>query len=130
MKKESILQYVAGILIAIAMFFAGAYTQGLFDETTTKGVYGCLSDCFLFPAVLLGGIGALSRIAGEGAFDMMSYGITTLFQSMLHPRDKQETFYEYKLRKEEERKPWLKHWFLVGLACMAFSVLFLVLYLV
>ena len=129
MKKMTILQYVAGILVAIAIFVAGAFTQGLFEETSLKEIYGCLSDCFLFPAVLLGGFGALSWIAGEGAFDMMSYGVKFLFDSMLHPKDKQESFYEYKMRKQDERKPWLKHWLIIGLICFVLSILFLLLYL-
>ena len=129
MKRDTILQYVAGIIIAIAIFVAGAFSQGLFEETSLKEVYGCLSDCFLFPAVLIGGFGALSWIAGEGAFDMMAYSISFVFNSIIHPRDKQEKFFEYKLRKEEERKPWLKHWLIIGLVCFALSVLFLLLYL-
>jgi len=130
MKKDTILQYVAGTIIAIVMIITGMFTQGLFEETSLKEVYGCLSDCFLFPAVLIGGFGALSWIAGEGAFDMISYGFSFVFNIFLHPKDKQEKFYDYKLRKAEERKPWLKHWLVIGLVCLALSVLFLILYLV
>lgn len=129
MKKETILQYVAGILFAIAIFVAGTFSQGLYEETSMKEIYGCLSDCFLFPAALLGGVGALSWISGEGAFDIMSYGVSFLFQRMVHPKDKQESFYDYKMRKVDNRKPWLKHWFFIGLVCFALSVLFLLLYL-
>lgn len=129
MKKETILQYGAGILFAIAVFVAGAFSQGLFEQTSAKEIYGCLSDCFLFPGVLLGGLGALTWIGGEGFFDVMSYGFAFVFNRLIHPRDAQESFYDYKMRKIDNRKPWLKHWFLIGLVCFALSVLFLLLYL-
>ena len=129
MKKKEIQQYAVAIIIAVAIFVAGAFSQGLFEQSSLQEIFGCLSDCFLFPGVLLGGLGALTWIAGEGAFDMMTYGTQFFFKRLLHPKEKQESFYEYKMRKYEGSRQWLKHWFIVGLVCFALSVVFLLLYL-
>jgi len=129
MKKRRILQYGGSIVLALAIFFAGAFSQGLFHETDTAEFFGTLSDCFLFPAVFLGGIGALSWIGAMGNFDMLSYGFSTVIQSLLHPTRVRESFYEYKVRREEEKNGWLKHFLVIGLVCLGCSFLFLFLYL-
>ena len=129
MNKKSILKYVVVVVFAGLIFVAGMFSQGLLEKNTTKEIFGCLSDCFLFPGVLIGGMGALSWIASEGAFDMLSYGFGFAFNKLIHPLTAYESFYEYKMRKEEGEKVWLKHWLIVGAVCMTLSVLFLVLYL-
>ena len=129
MNKKEFKKYVIAMIIAVAMFVAGAFSQGLFEPDTLQERYGCLSDCFLFPGVLLGGLGALTWIAEEGMFDMIGYGFKFFFGRMFHPREKQESFYEYKVRKWERPRTWLKQWFIVGMCCMGLSVIFLLLYL-
>ncbi|MCM1057965.1 MAG: DUF3899 domain-containing protein [Firmicutes bacterium] len=129
MNKKRAGRYAGGILLAAAVFIAGAFTQGLFREEDMQKRLGILSDCFLFPAVLLGGIGALSWAASEGTFDMLQYGFYMVFQRLLHPRKAIESFYEYKVSKEESRSGWLKHFLIVGLICLCASVVCLLLYM-
>lgn len=128
MDKNDIRQYVAGGTLAIIVFLAGMFSQGLLQETDSGEFFGTLSDCFLFPAVLLGGIGALSWIAEMGNFDMLSYGFYFVFHSLLHPLTAHESYYEYKMRREQGPKTWLKHWLVIGLFCFAASTLCLILW--
>lgn len=121
-------RYVTGALLATAVFAAGIMTQGFFREEDMLKKIGILSDCFLFPAVLLGGIGILSWAAAEGNFDMLGYGFHMAFQRLLHPFRPVEGFYEYKLKKEAARKGWMKHFLVIGLVCLAASVVCLALY--
>ena len=127
MSRRHILKYTAGVLFALAVFIAGVFAQGLFQEPGMAERFGILSNCFLFPAVLIGGIGALSWIANEGTFDMLSYGFG-IFLQFLHPWIKWESFYEYKMRKQENQKGWLKHYLVIGLVCFIASVICLILY--
>jgi len=120
-KKRVIIKYVVGVGIAAAIFFAGAFSQGLFRKADRVEFFRTLSDCFLFPAVFLGGIGALSWIAQKGTFDMLSYGFSTIFGRMIHHGERQESYYEYKVRKGTEETEWLKHFFVIGLVCFAAS---------
>ncbi len=127
MNKKRVLHYAVGACAALAVFVAGIFAQGLFQEPDIAERFGILSNCFLFPAVLIGGIGALSWIANEGTFDMLSYGIGTFFQ-FLHPQKKRESFYEYKMRKQENQKGWFQHLLVIGIVCFAASAVCLLLY--
>ncbi len=127
MNRRHIFKYAAGVMFALAVFVAGIFAEGLFQEPDMAERFGILSNCFLFPAVLIGGIGALSWIANEGTFDMLSYGFGTFLQ-FLHPQKKWESFYEYKMRKQENQKGWLKHYLVIGLVCFIASVICLILY--
>ena len=128
MGSRRIFRYVISVGIAVAVFLAGAFSQGLFHETNRTDFFGTLSDCFLFPAVLLGGIGALSWIAQTGTFDMLGYGFSVIFGRMIHPGKIAESYYEYKGRKGEEQSGWLKHFLVVGLICFAASIVCLIFY--
>lgn len=104
------------------------FSQGLPQKTDTAEFLGTLSDCFLFPGVFLGGVGALTWIAEMGNFDMLSYGFYFTFHTLLHPLTAHESFYEYKERKRKEQGTWLKHWLIIGLICFAASALCLLLW--
>lgn len=129
MDKKSVGQYAGGAVLAVAVFAAGAISQGLFPETDLQKKIGILSDCFLLPGVLLGGMGALSWAASEGNFDMLRYGFHTVLHRFLHPLTPVEGFYEYKLKRDEARKGWLKHFLVIGLMCTGASIICLLLYL-
>lgn len=129
MNKKVIRQYAVAIIFALVLFFVAAFSQGLFQQESLQELFGCLSDCFLLPGVMLGGMGILTWISKEGGFDMLAYGFSFFFNRLFHPREKQEAYYEYKMRKYEGPQRWLKQWLLVGLVCFGFSVIFLLLYL-
>lgn len=129
MDRKRVGQYVGGIILAVAVFAAGTLSQGLFQETDLLKKIGILSDCFLFPAVLLGGIGALSWAAAEGNFDMLRYGFHMVVQKLLHPLKPTKGFYEYKVEREASRHGWLKHYLVIGLVCLGASVICLLLYM-
>lgn len=129
MKKKHWKSYFVYSGIALLIFAAGAASGKLFSAQDVKQVMHILSDSFLFPAVALGGIGALSFVAKEGSFDMMGYAFSMLFNRFLHPQGRQEKYYDYKLRKEETRNGWLLEALIVGLICLLASVLCLVIYM-
>lgn len=130
MKKNKWIHLGICIGVALAVFLIGGFTQGLFKQTNGKEAVRILSDCFLFPGVLLGGIGALSYIASEGNFDMLGYGFSFFFAKLFHPQKSFMGFYEYKVLKSEKKSGWLIKELLVGLFCMAASAVCAVIYVI
>ncbi len=62
-----------------------------------------LADGFFVSGILLGGIGLLVLISGEGIFDIMGYGVSIIIKGFTKRKD-HEKFIDYKLRKEAERE--------------------------
>lgn len=129
MKKKHWKSYLVYSGVALLIFVAGAASGNLFSAQDLKQAMHVLSDAFLFPAVALGGIGALSFVAKEGIFDLMGYAFSMLFNRFIHPQNRQEAYYDYKMRKEEKRNGWLLEALVVGFVCFAASVLCLVIYM-
>ncbi len=129
MKGMEIKKLIRGGILALAVFWAGMFSQGFFQEPELQERLRILSDCFLFPAILLGGTGLLSLIAREGAFDLFGYGISVAVRRILHPLHPPESFYEYKTEKAGSRGSWKKEDLATGTVCLCFSFLFLFLYL-
>ncbi len=127
--KQRLVQYLIYVAIALIVFVICIVNWNLFEASTAKERLHILSDSFLMPGALLGGIGALGWIASHGTFDMLGYAFSSLKSLMLHPREKQESFLEYKLRKEE-KTGWPVEMFVVGMICIFASVICLGIYLV
>jgi len=128
--KKKLKSWIVNIGTAVLLFIAAAYLQGLFEATGVQMIMRRLSDCFLIPGVVLGGIASLCWVAVKGNFDMLGYGFKTLFDWMLHPRQKQESFYEYKMRQEEKNPEgaWPWRMLIVGVSCIVLSALFAILF--
>lgn len=129
MKKSKLVQYLIYAAIAVIIFVISICSRNLSEAATAKESLKILSDSFLMPATLLGGIGALGWIASHGTFDMLGFAFSSLKSLMLHPKQKQESFLEYKLRKEE-KAGWPKEMFVTGMVCLLASVICLCIYLI
>lgn len=126
--KNGRYRYISAAVAAVILFGVCAYATGLFEQETVSDVMGKLSDCFSVAGAVIAGIGALSWANSKGAYDMLAFGIDALIKPFTSRRRDFETFYEFKLRKAESRRPWQKQWFFVGLALLGASVVCLVLY--
>ena len=128
MEKEKIIPYITSTLIALVLFAATAFLEGLPWAESVADAMGMLSDSFVVPGVFLSGIGGLSWISSTGFFDIMSYGGSMLVGMFTRPAEPQERFYDYKVKKDENRKKWKSHFLVVGLICLAAGVVCLVVY--
>ena len=128
--KKNMKSWISNISTAILIFIAAASMQGLFEVSGTQMIMRKLSDCFLIPGAVLGGIAALCWVAVKGNFDMLGYGAKTFIDWMIHPRKKQESYFEYKMRQEEKNPTgaWPWRMLIVGLVCIALSMVFAVLF--
>lgn len=129
--KRNVYFLTAAVLIVlvIVMFFT---VEEPHKKTTAKDVVGALSNCFLVPGAVIGGIGGLSLIAKCGGYDGITYafknfGLHNIFFS--NPKQKRtQSFYDYKKEKDEKGRTWLPSFLYVGLGGVAVSVLLLIVY--
>lgn len=129
MKKKTLIKFAVFMVLGLAIAIYSFWGQGFFETENLMEKMGILSDCFLFPAVLFGGIGALTWIAAQGTFDMLAYGFSHFFMRIINPQKSQESFYEYKMRKEEKGNGWAKEMFISGLFYLAICLIFLAVYM-
>ena len=116
-------------------FFAGALLCALVIFINRDQGYSVLRQlcdgCFV-AAVLLLCIGALRAIINQGAFDVLGYGVQSVFHlhvpgaSIGNARD-QETMEAYRARKAKKRKSPIGQLF-AGLVWLAASVVLLILF--
>ncbi len=94
------------------------------DEKLPKEYLIAISDGCFVSGVIVGGLGALVLISGEGFFDLLAYGVGILLKSFSKNKN-HESFIDYKQRKESERGN-IKIWFVavVGAAFILLGILF------
>ena len=133
MKKKKWISW--GILAATEAAFVvmTARYQGLGAEQSLSMNARFLSDGCFVVGLLMTGIGALTWVATTGFFDMLSYGVIYgvrafigLFGSSRKPND--QTFYDYKVAKDEKRGAAQYSVLVNGLMLIALSVVFLMMY--
>ena len=101
-RKSFLISLAVGALVSAVLYLAGG--------SSGTGVVHRLCDAFFVAGVLIAGSGGLLFVRNQGLFDIMSYGIKTVFNihwPWIAPRSKEEgkeAFHEYRLRKREIRK--------------------------
>ena len=133
-KKLKIRSYLwaasFGVMLVALMFILVAKPH---EQENAKEFVRALSDCFVVPAALLGGIGGLSLMAKLGAYDGLAYafknfGIHNLIGGNPNKK-KYQNFYDYKKEKDETGRKWLPQFLYVGLALLFVSIILSIVYL-
>ena len=125
-------KYISTIICYVIAVIICAFYEGLGEQESLKDVIRVLSDMFLIPAMFFAGFGALSYASSEGTYDMLGYIVSNF--SLHHiipgmrPKEKYESFYEYKEAKKQKDKVWLSHVFFVGLAGLVISLILVLVY--
>ncbi len=115
-------KYLITLAVGVGMMLLFVWIRGGFDaEITTATRLGAWSDGCFITGVLIAGIGLLTWLSGEGAFDMLGYaiklGITLIF------RTEHESYVDYKVRKNEH-KPVCFYLVLVGMFFLLLAGIF------
>ena len=131
-KNKTLLYYVITLVVGLVISIPLAYYRGL--GTAENTAYACryLSDGLFVAGVLLTGLGMMVWISTTGFFDIFSYAFKSLFV-LFSPLKKAKEFphyYEYKCEKDAKRegKPISHTVLVVGLICLAASLICLALY--
>jgi len=93
LRRAAITTAVALAVILLWLLIGGAFRSGLGAQERVKK---CSDACFTVGILLLG-FGALLWVAGEGMFDMLTYGMRMIFRVKFD--NHYETYREYRERK-------------------------------
>ena len=127
-KKLKIRSYIWAIgftlMLAALMFFL---IEKPYEKETATDVFAALSNCFIVPAALVGGFGALSYMAKLGAYDGLvysfkNYGLHTLIGGAF-TKKKTQTFREYKEEKDEKGRKWFPNLLWSGLGSLLIGII-------
>lgn len=134
MINEKIIEYLKKYILSFAIMgmFTGVVLwlrdHSSADEPLVR--YLNLADAFFIPGVIMLMVGVLVWLSTTGTFDMLSYGINRAKDSFIPSvsRAKEETFYDYKMRKDAKRAKGYSFLFISGGVYLIPSVVFLILY--
>ena len=116
MKAFDILKaFIYGLFLAVIVF--------LIQKDRGFGLLHCLSDACFVPGVLLGGSGGLLFVSSRGVFDMMFYGVHSLF-TVTFRRERRESYIEYAAGSRERRRDF-RPLLITGAVFIILSVIFL-----
>ena len=130
MKKRILIQYAVYGALGLVAALLSASSGDLWSAGSVQEVCGILTDAFTVPGVFFSGAGGLSWIASQGNFTIFRYGFSALISRFTHPKEKMMPYYEYTVKRNAERKPWLKQVCITGLVFLALAGICLVLYFV
>ena len=122
--------YITYIAVGVMGFFISAAIWQLFTETEPLKIVKILSDAFTLPGVLFIGIAVMGWISSKGTFDIFGYSVRGLFD--LWKKEsyyKTESFYDYRVKKDEKRKPFNLPMLLVGCGFLLIGALLTVAFL-
>ena len=92
------------LVIGLVFVFMIAASKEVFKETEAKVIFHILSDSFFAVGVVITGFGLLVVASNGGAFDMLSYGVSTFFSFFRRSKArKYADFYEYRVAKEKNK---------------------------
>lgn len=115
--------YIVNAAVALVMTVCCTMAWDITAQTDSLSVIKILSDSFFLPGVLLVGASLIGWISAKGTFDMFSYtGHNFLNVFKRESYLKHQSFYEYKMAKDEKRKPFNLPRLLVGLGFLAVGI--------
>jgi hypothetical protein len=129
--KVTILKY--GISFAVAALLIWVYLAGRdLPGAALREQYKLLCDAFFIPGILFWMIACLSWASTKGAMDGLAFLGSSLIRALI-PGGRVRTpqkYYDYIQERKARRKQASSYRFLfvVGSACMALSIVFLILY--
>lgn len=100
------IKYIIVALIGIAIVFGYFLIYGLFDLTELDEILKCVCDGLTIAGIAISGSGLLLLVSNLGAFDGLTYSVTSIF-SMRWPGkynlSEHETYQEYTERKRKKK---------------------------
>lgn len=103
--------------------------RGLYSAEEAKDVLRALCDCFTIPAVMLIGVGLILFCSNGGAFDMLSYGVQSLWYVLRsdEKRKQRPSFTEYREKRQSKRAEFIPY-LIVGCSFLVVALILLLCY--
>lgn len=122
-RKKTRRLYLGSVLSLVIIAVAIMSYRGLFaGGNTTAGIMMILSDSFFVAGTVLLGVGLLMWVAGEGMFDMLSFGVKLIWDVAY--KHEWESYRDYKARKAEKPKAKVGYLTWVGAAGILIGAVF------
>lgn len=127
MRKKSV-KYLVAIVCGLAVAAICAFGWGINEVGSVSECYRILADSFTIPGVMMSSASVLIWISSKGGYDVITYGFSYV-KNTFNPNAKlNESFYDYKIRREEKRLKGCFYLLWVGLGFIAVAVVFTVLF--
>lgn len=96
---------LSALVVTLGLCAVAAVNMGIGEKTTAREVLWVLSDACFVVGALVGGLGALMVISTTGFFDIMGYGMKSIWYlfTPMHTLKDMPDFYAYKVEKAESR---------------------------
>ncbi len=124
------------VLIPLGVGFAlGVVTfavQGGFKRGNEEALWHAVCDALTVPGILLTGMGLLSFVSEQGAFDGLSFGVRKAFGQILSEKRRNampKTYYDYVTAKREKQRTKPRTTLFVGLGFLVLAVAAVAVYL-
>ncbi|MGN1104469.1 MAG: DUF3899 domain-containing protein [Candidatus Coproplasma sp.] len=126
---KNFLRYAITSLTGLLIAFLIAYFKGVFSQTEVTEVMRILCDAAFVPGVIIGAVGLLVLVSAGGVFDMLAYGVRSLFVVFLRnpAKRKYKDYYEYR-QAQKGKKRSFAYLTIVGGVFILIAVIFLVLF--
>ena len=122
--RKNLWSMIVLTAVAMMLFLICASVWDLYAQTETRQIIRILADCCTVPGVLYVGMSLIGWIGSKGTFDIFGYSVGGLFRLLRRDayEHRAETFYDYRTKKDQERKPfqWGMMW--VGLVFVLLAV--------
>ncbi len=120
LKKQYLITIAIGL--AVAIIFASGW--GIFDVEGPAECMRILSDSFAVPGVMMVAASLLIWVSSKGGYDAITYSFNYV-KKMFTPKAKlNESYYDYKMSREEKRLKTKFSVLWVGLGFIGVSIIF------
>ena len=125
---KNFTKYLVTISVASAITILVLTIQDSWEHTGQL-LMGEISNAFFVPGILIFCFGALLWASNGGAFDMLTFAIMKLFDSLKKDvtKVKYRTFYDYQ-QAQKDKKLTFGHYMLVGLGFIVIALIFYLIY--
>jgi len=129
--SKAYIKYIIVAIIGIAIAFGYFLINGLFGLTELEEILKCICDGITIAGVVILGSGLLLMASNFGAFDGLTYGVSSIF-AMRKPGkyelSEHENYQEYTERKKEKKVP-TGYLIFTGIAFLLLAFIVLIWYL-
>ncbi len=127
--KKLIYKYGITTVIGLFFTFTTLYLNDYWLMTEKVEKYRILTDAFSIPGVILIMVGGLVFVSTDGFFDMISYSLGRLRNSLVpFSKKSNESYYDYKTRKSGQRFKGYSFLFFDGIAFLIAAAVFMILF--
>lgn len=125
---KNLTKYLVTICVAITFAILVLSIQDSWQHTG-QVLMGEISNALFVPGVLILCFGALLWASNGGAFDMLTYAIMKLFDSLKKDvtKVKYRTFYDYQ-EAQKDKKLSFAHFLIVGAGFIVIALIFYIIY--